>query len=511
MAIETLVEIPSLSPLDQYNQQLVQNVHPPEWVNPAPKPCYDMVVIGAGTAGLICAAGAAGLGATVALVEKSLMGGDCLNVGCVPSKALLRAARACHDVREAGSFGVRLRGSVEVDFAAVMERLRKLRADLSGHDSAQRFRDLGVDVFIGEGHFIDRRSIGVGSQVLRFSKAVIATGARAVDLPIPGLAKAGYLTNENVFCLTSRPARLAVIGGGPIGCELAQAFSRLGSQVFLLEQQRQLLPREDRDAAAIIEKSLVHDGVTINCCCHIKAVMVRDGRKYLALECPDSSGELCVDEILIGVGREPNVEGLNLEAAGVGYDKRGVQVDDCLRTSNRRIYAAGDICSPFKFTHAADAMARIVIQNALFLGRKRAGSQTIPWCTYTDPEVAHVGLYSADAEKLGLAVDTVSVPLEEVDRAVLDSETAGFLKVHVQKGSGRILGATLVARHAGDILSEITLAMQAKMPLGKLASVIHPYPTQAVVIKQAADAYIRRRLTPQVKKLLGLILKITRW
>ncbi|MDA8376345.1 MAG: mercuric reductase [Planctomycetia bacterium] len=511
MVTASLRAIPSLDPRDQYNQQLVQNVHPPQWVNPTPKPCYDLVVIGAGTAGLVCTAGAAGLGATVALVEKSLMGGDCLNVGCVPSKALIRAARACHDVRKAGVFGVRAQESVEVDFPAVMERLRKLRADLSLHDSAGRFRDLGVDVFLGEARFVNPRSIRVISHTLRFNKAVITTGARAVDLPIAGLSEIGYLTNENVFCLTERPARLAVIGGGPIGCELAQAFARLGSQVFLLEQQRQLLPREDRDAAAIVEKALVHDGVQINCCCNIKSVTARDNKKYLALEGPDCTSALCVDEILIGVGRAPNVEGLDLEAAGVEYDKRGVQVDDFLRTSNRRIYAAGDICSPYKFTHAADAMARIVIQNALFLGRKRASALTIPWCTYTDPEVAHVGLYPAEAEKRGISLDTLKVPLEEVDRAVLDSETAGFLKVHVESATGHILGATLVARHAGETISELTLAMQVKMTMGRLATIMHPYPTQAAVIRQAADVYNRRRLTPQVKKLLGLILKITRW
>ncbi|MCL5770343.1 MAG: mercuric reductase [Planctomycetes bacterium] len=511
MAAETLAEIPSLTPLDQHNRRLQENVHPPEWVNPAPKPQYDLIVIGAGTAGLVCAAGAAGLGARVALIEKSLMGGDCLNVGCVPSKALIRAARAAAEIREAGAFGVRLQGLVEVDFPAVMQRLRKLRADLSGHDSAQRFRGLGVDVFIGEGRFMDRRSIGIGPQVLRFSKAAIATGARAVDLPIPGLAEAGYLTNENIFCLTRRPARLAVIGGGPIGCELAQAFARLGTQVFLLEQQRQLLPREDRDAAAIVKKALVNDGIEINCCCNIKSIRARDNRKLLALDCPDAASELTVDEILIGVGRAPNVEGLNLEAAGVKYDKRGVQVDDFLRTTNGRIFAAGDICSPYKFTHAADAMARIVIHNALFLGRKRIRALMVPWCTYTDPEVAHVGRYPTEAEKRGIIFDTVMVPLEEVDRAVLDSETTGFLKVHVRKGSGQILGATLVARHAGEMISELTLAMQAGVSLGRIASVIHPYPTQAEIIKRAADQFNRRRLTPRVRKLLGLILSMNRW
>jgi pyruvate/2-oxoglutarate dehydrogenase complex dihydrolipoamide dehydrogenase (E3) component len=503
---------PALEPRDQYNLELAENVHPSDWQNPDPKPLYDLVVIGGGTAGLVSAAGAAGLGARVALIEKDLMGGDCLNVGCVPSKALIRAARAHAEARGGGEFGVVYHGRLDADFPAVMQRMRRLRAGISHHDSARRFRELGMDVFIGNGAFHDRGAISVGHHRLRFAKAVVATGARAVELPIPGLKEAGYVTNETVFSLTELPRHLAVIGAGPIGCELAQAFARFGSKVTLLEQGKQLLPREDREAAKVVEEALLRDGVVINAECKISAV-ARDGTgKVITLQGADAAKPLRVDEILIGVGRAPNVDGLNLEAAGVQFDRRtGVKVDDHLRTTNRRIFAAGDICFPYKFTHTADAMARIVIQNALFFGRKKASSLIIPWCTYTDPEIAHVGLYPAEAEARGIPVETIMVRLDEVDRAILDSQNDGFLKVHVQKKSGRILGATIVASHAGDMISELTVAISAGISLGKLGSVIHPYPTQAEVIKRAGDAFNRTRLTPFAKKILIMLLKVQRW
>lgn len=495
------------APDDVYNQTLLAQVHPADWVNPEPARCYNLVVIGAGTAGLVCAAGAAGLGAKVALVERAFLGGDCLNVGCVPSKALLRAARAVADVRDAREFGVEVPVGVRVNFPAVMERMRRLRASLSPHDSAARFRDLGVDVFLGEGRFVGAHRAEVAGKILPFRKAVIATGARAGIPFIPGLNEVGCLTNETVFSLTKLPRRLAVIGAGPIGCELAQAFARFGSEVSLLEVMPQIMPREDVDAAAIVQRALVRDGVHIRLNCKIGKVEKRGADKVLWL----GDRELAVDEILIGAGRVPNVEGLNLEAVDVLYDqKEGVKVDERLRTTNRCIYAAGDICTRFKFTHAADALARIVIQNALFLGRADATTLTIPWCTYTDPEVAHVGLSAHDAVETNRPVQTFTQDFREVDRAVLDGETEGLLKVHVRAGTDRILGATLVARHAGEMISEITLAMTARVGLHKLGKTIHPYPTQAEAIKKVADSYNRARLTPFVKRLFERWLKWNR-
>jgi pyruvate/2-oxoglutarate dehydrogenase complex dihydrolipoamide dehydrogenase (E3) component/uncharacterized membrane protein YdjX (TVP38/TMEM64 family) len=493
-----------VKPADAHNARLVSYVHPPDWQNPAPAPSYNLVVIGAGTAGLVTAAGAAGLGAKVALVEKSLLGGDCLNVGCVPSKAIIRSSRAIFDANEAGRFGVRVGARVQADFAEVMERMRKLRADLSPTDSAQRFTKLGVDVFLGEARFAGPDRVEVAGQTLRFKRAVITTGARAIAPPIPGLAEAGYLTNETVFNLTQRPPRLAVIGGGPIGCELAQAFQRLGSQVSLLHKNSHLLDREDMDAAAIVQQAFIREGITVLLNAKISRLERNGGAKIIWYEAQGNSQSLAVDEILIGTGRAPNVEGLNLEAVGVHYDQiKGVLVNDCLQTTNPRIYAAGDVCLARKFTHAADFTARLVIQNALFLGRKKLSALTLPWCTYTDPEVAHVGLYDHESRARGVEVDTYEREFKHVDRAVLDGEEDGFVKFHVKKGRDEILGATIVARHAGEMISEISVAMAARIGLGKLASVIHPYPTQAEALRQCGDAYNRTRLTPTVKKWMG--------
>ena len=501
----------AVQPMDEFNQVLISNVHPSDWVNPEPVDRYNLVVIGAGTAGLVTASGAAGLGAQVALVEKHLLGGDCLNVGCVPSKCLIRSARAYADVRDAGEFGVRAPRGTQVDFSAVMQRMRRLRSQISHHDSAQRFQSLGIDVWLGEGRFTGPDAVEVEGKQLRFQKAVLATGARAAAPPIPGLAEAGYLTNETVFSLTELPRRLAVIGAGPIGCELSQAFRRLGSEVSLLGTQAQILTREDRDAAQILQRSLLRDGVNLVLGCKIQKVERRNGEKVIRLECGEKCQDLPVDEILVGAGRAPNVQGLGLEAAGVDYDERkGIKVNDRLQTSNPKIYAAGDVCFPYKFTHTADALARIVIQNALFLGRKKASTLTIPWCTYTDPAIAHVGMYERDAQARGIEVETFVRPLKDVDRAIADGEEEGFVKVHVKRGADKILGATIVARHAGDMISEITLAMVGKIGLGTLANVIHPYPTQAEAIKQVADAYNRTRLTPRVKKILSGWLAWTR-
>jgi pyruvate/2-oxoglutarate dehydrogenase complex dihydrolipoamide dehydrogenase (E3) component len=498
-------------PLDAYNLALTENLHPTGWVNPTPADRYNMVVIGAGTAGLVTAAGAAILGAKVALVERELMGGDCLNFGCVPSKALIRSARAAASVRDAGRFGVEVPDGVRVNFPAVMERMRKLRAALSPTDSANRFRGLGVDVFIGDGRFVAPDCVEVGGQRLKFKKAAITTGARAASLPIPGLADAGYLTNETVFSLTELPRRIAVIGAGPIGCELAQTFARFGAQVTLLEVAPQILIREDRDAAERVERAIVRDGVEIITSCKISAVEMCGEEKIIATERDGIRREIACDQILIGVGRVPAVEGLNLEAAMIEYDKQnGVKVDDHLRTTNPLVYAGGDAASPYKFTHLADAHARIILRNALFFGRQRASQLTIPWCTFTDPEIAHVGLYEAEAKQRGIAVATYTQELAEVDRAVLDGETEGFVKVLVQEGSDRIVGATIVASHAGEMISELTTAIKAGVGLGSLGDVIHPYPTQADAIRRAAGLYTRTRLTPFVAGLMKRWFAFTR-
>jgi pyruvate/2-oxoglutarate dehydrogenase complex dihydrolipoamide dehydrogenase (E3) component len=390
-----------------------------------------------------------------------------------------------------------------------MARMRQIRAHISRDDSAKRYQhELGVDVFLGEGRFVARDAIEVAGAKLRFKKAVIATGARAVEPAIEGLAEAGFLTNENVFDLTERPRRLAVIGGGPIGCELAQAFQRLGAQVTLFNDTDHVLNREDPDAAAIVQESLRRDGVELVLGCRLQKVS-KDARcKRLHYTCEGGSeSALEVDEILVGAGRAPNVLGLGLEDVGVAFDERkGVEVDDFLRTTAPGILAVGDVCMGWKVTHAADAAAKIAVQNALFFGRRRLSSLVMPWCTYTDPEIAHVGLYARDAEARGIEIDTYKIPLAQVNRAVCDGEDEGFVKVHVKKGSDRILGATVVAAHAGEMISEITLAIVGKLGLGTLAQVIHPYPTQAEGLKAAANAYMRTKLTPTVARLFARFL-----
>ncbi|MGQ9588861.1 MAG: mercuric reductase [Planctomycetota bacterium] len=492
-----------IDPPDEYNRLLLENAHPPAWENPRSEGRYDLVVLGAGTAGLVTASGAAGLGARVALIEKRFLGGDCLHFGCVPSKALIRSSRAAADVRDAGRFGVRVPEGSRVDFPALMERMRELRARISPNDSAARFRGLGVDVFFGEAAFDGPDSVVVGGTRLRFKKAVIATGARPFAPSVPGLAEAGYLTNETVFSLTELPRRLAILGGGPIGSELSQAFARFGAEVILIEKGDRILLREDRAAARIVEDALRRSGVRIWTGCALLRVEGSAEGKRLFLEQDGKETEILADEILIGVGRKPNIEGLGLEAARVDVGRDGVKVNEYLQTTNRRIYAAGDVAFPYKFTHVADALARIAIQNALFFRTAKSSRLTIPWCTYTDPEIAHVGLYERDAEEKGIPTDTIRIELSDVDRAILDGEEEGFLKVLVRKGSDKILGATLVGRHAGEMISEVTLAMKAGAGLKALSGTIHPYPTQAEIFRKAGDAYNRTRLSPRLKKILS--------
>jgi len=505
-------------PEDEHNRELMGYLHPEGRTNPKPAERYDLVVIGAGPAGLVTAAGAARLGAKVALVERHLMGGDCLNVGCVPSKCLIASAKAAHDARNANDFGIRITGEVEVDFPAVMERMRRLRASIAHHDSVARYTELGVDVFLDPAQFKDEASVDVGGATLPFRKAVIATGTRPFIPPIEGLDRIDYLTNETVFSLTELPRRLAVLGAGPIGCELAQAFRRFGAAVTLIHKGAHILEREDADAAEVVQQAFLREGLDL--CLDATTTRVEKAGSGVRIHLKSSTGEKTVDAdaLLVSTGRVPNVEGLELEKAGVKYDtRRGVEVDDRLRTANPDILAAGDICSRYKFTHAADAMARMAIQNALFMARKRVSDLTIPWCTYTDPEIGHVGKYPHELEESGVAFRTFTVPFADVDRAVADSEPEGFVKVHVEeKGNGilgatvvnrhagnGILGATVVNRHAGDMIGEFAVAMAGKVGLGTVAGAIHPYPTQAEAIKKAGDAYSRTRLTPFVAGLLG--------
>jgi pyruvate/2-oxoglutarate dehydrogenase complex dihydrolipoamide dehydrogenase (E3) component len=366
-----------------------------------------------------------------------------------------------------------------------------------------------VDVFLGQGRFASSDTIEVEGQNLLFKKAVIATGARAAVPPIPGLDQVKSLTNETIFSLTELPKRLGIIGAGPIGCELAQAFRNLGSEVFLIETEHGILPKEDREAAAVVEAALKRDGVALYCCGRELQLVAEGERIRLTVESHGTKHAEVVDQLLIATGRAPNVEHMGLEIVGVEFDvKTGIVVNDKLQTTNCRIYAAGDCCAKYKFTHAADFMARIVIANALFFGRSKQSALTIPWCTYTSPELAHVGLTEEEAKEQGIAIDTYVQPFTQVDRAILDGETEGFVKVHTKKGKDKILGATIIAPHAGDMMGEISLAMTNGLGLKQIAKAIHPYPTQAEAIRKLGDQYNKTRLTPFVK---GLLRKWLAW
>jgi len=470
---------------------------------------YNVVVVGAGTAGLVTAAGTAGLGGRVALIERNLMGGDCLNFGCVPSKALISSARLIQQIRQAEKWGLD-RQSPQFVFEKVFERMRARRAKIAPNDSQERFESLGVDVFRGEARFVSPHEVEVNGQKLHAENFVIATGSRAAIPKMKGIDAVPYFTNETIFDeLKEKPESLIVLGGGPIGCELAQTFQRLGVQVTIIQRGDQLLPREDRDVAEFLEHRLINEGVRMIKNADAHSVATTDAGE-LALQLLDREPErlaertLFADALLLAIGRTPNLQSLDLKSAGVEVSEGGLRVNDYLQTSRRHIYAVGDVIGPFLFTHMADAHARVVVRNILapfqFL-RQKMDYSVVPWCTYVDPEVAHVGLGEKEAQQKNIDYDLFVVPLEDVDRAVVESEEAGFAKILTAKGSDRILGATIVAPHAGDLLHEFVLAMKAGIGLGKIASTIHAYPTFAELARKAGEKYNRTRLTQRTKKI----------
>ncbi len=472
----------------------------------------NMVVIGAGSGGLVAAYIAAAVKARVTVVEKHRMGGDCLNTGCVPSKALIRSAKFLAQVQRSRDYGIRS-ASAEFDFAEVMERVQAVIRRIEPHDSVERFTGLGVDVLQGEARITSPWTVQVGDSEISTRNIVIASGGRPAVPPIAGIEDSGYLTSDTLWELRQLPRRLVVLGGGPIGCELAQCFARFGSEVSIVARRAQLLPREDADAAALVEERFAAEGIrlftgTEALACHGGG----DGQPG-TLRCRrgDEQIELPFDQLLVATGRQPNTEGLGLEALGIACDADGtLHTDDFLRAGYPNIYAVGDVAGPYQFTHTASHQAWFAAVNALFGDFKlfRADYSVIPWATFCEPEVARVGLNEREAKERGIACEVTRYPLDDLDRAIADGEAHGFVKVLTEPGKDRILGATIVGEHAGDLIAEYVTAMRHKLGMNKILGTIHIYPTLAEANKFAAGEW-KKAHAPQ--GLLGWLAKYHRW
>jgi pyruvate/2-oxoglutarate dehydrogenase complex dihydrolipoamide dehydrogenase (E3) component len=479
---------------------------------------YNLVVIGAGSGGLVVAAGGSGLGARVALVEKHAlpftpeggtpvraMGGDCLQYGCVPSKVLLRAAKAAHAAREAGRFAIRgVSDPGPQDLGAVMDYVQGAQARIAPADSVERFEGLGVDVLLGMGKLKSAHEVEVNGTTVWGRHIVVATGSRAKIPPIPGLEETGYLTNESVWRARTLPGSLLVMGGGPIGAELGQAFARLGSNVTIVSSSPHICPKEDADVAAVLVRQLKAEGVTIHDDASATKVAKQGGRKVVTMK-PKSGPEfeVAADEILVATGRRPNIEGLNLEGAGVKFSKRGIDIDAKCRTNVSSVWAIGDVAGPFLFTHWAGYQAGVVLRNTLSpVALASCDVSNMPWITYTDPEIAHVGLSEEEANRKGIPHRIFRASFEHNDRAICDGTSGNnFAKVLVDP-KGRILGAAIVHPHAGDLLGEIVLAKKNGLALSALGSVIRAYPSLSEIHGAVAREYLKTSLTPGRKKIL---------
>ncbi|MFQ5793215.1 MAG: dihydrolipoyl dehydrogenase family protein [Acidobacteriota bacterium] len=460
---------------------------------------YNVVVIGAGTAGLVTAAATAGLGGRVALIESHKMGGDCLNYGCVPSKALISSAKLIQHIRRSQHYGLKAMNP-QFRVEDVFERMRQRRAVIEPHDSRERFEGLGVDVFMGKARFVSPREVELGGTRLRSANFVIATGTKPLIPPVSGLGQVPFYTNETIFDeMPSAPQSILILGGGPIGCEFAQVMARLGVRVTLVELLPRLLPRDDADAGALIEKRLSEEAIQVLTGAKATRFEQKDRAIVTTVETDDGPRKLQTEAVLVATGRKPNMEGLGLEAAGVKYNQKGVKTDATLATSQPHIFACGDIAGPYQFTHTADYQARIVVRNILLPWMKAKADYTwVPWVTYTDPEVAQVGQTEEEAKKRGVPYSVFRFDWKELDRAITDSEEVGFIKVLTRRGKDKILGATVVGVHAGDVLHELVVAGKHGIGLSQLSSTIHAYPTLSQCVQRVGDLYQKTRITPRV-------------
>jgi pyruvate/2-oxoglutarate dehydrogenase complex dihydrolipoamide dehydrogenase (E3) component len=470
----------------------LRRVRPDLWRNPVPRDVYDFAILGAGPAGLVAAESAVRLGFTVALIERNRIGGNSLNVGTVPSKSIIKSAHVYAALREAEAFGAPMPSEAPLDFEKVMERMRRIRTRISEHHSVDKLTELGIDIFFGTARFETADTLVTEHAQLRFKKALVATGARPRPSNITGLDDVGYRTSATIFETNELPKRLAVIGGGPLGCEIAQAFCRLGSHVTIVQNDPKFLPREERDAAEILSRSMARDGVIIRLNTTIVGAHASNGSRVLETMNNDIKSDIEADEILLSIGRIPNVEELGLETAGIAFDhKQGLKTDDFLRTTNSNVYAAGDVCMALKFTNAAQATGRMAMRNALSSGQERKSQLTIPWCTYCDPEIAHIGMHVWEARQQSIPIKSFTVMMHDVDRAITDGLHSGFLKIHVAEGTDRILGATIVSSRASELINEMSVIMSAGIGMKDLATVLHTYPAESGAIMLAALAYAR--------------------
>lgn len=452
---------------------------------------YDLLVIGAGPAGLRAAELAARLGASVALFEPQRLGGTSLNTGSIPSKALIRSASLFAGIRETTLLQKPDGRELPIaDFRKITARLRQIEERIGGYHSLERLQRLGIDVYREAARFTDPQTLATHSARFHIRKALIATGARSLPAAIPGLKEGMYVTSESIFALERLPERLAVIGGGPLGCELAQAFCRLGSEVTIIQDEAKFLPMEERDAAQVLAQSMALDGVRIFL--NTRVIAARTDGAATALETKNyrTRNWVSADQVLLSIGREPNTGSLDLAAAGIacGSDK-AIVVDQYLRTTNPRVYAAGDVCMPHKYTHVAQSTGQMAALNALKHARHRHTNLTIPWCTYCVPEVAHVGLQVWQARERSIRTKTYTIMMQDVDRAITDQQDTGFVKLHVAEGTDRILGATIVASRASEMINEVCVAMHTGIGLRALAQVLHTFPSQSAAIRLAAISF----------------------
>ncbi len=470
---------------------LRRRVHPDGRQNPQPRDIYDLAIIGGGPAGLEAAQHARRLGITVALVERHELGGLSLRAGSIPSKTLIHSARLCAEMRALRDFGVSSPAEPKLDFLALKRRMLRVRARMATYHSIARLQQDGVEVFFGDARFRDPNTLALGTTVLKFKKAIVATGARAKPPSFSGLDEVGYRTSADIFDLAELPARLVVIGGGPLGCELAQAFCRLGSEVTIIQNDPKFLPREERDAAELLSESMARDGVQIMLNTTVFGAHLESGTRFVDAKDYIRSVSVPADEILLSIGRIPNVESLDLENAGIECDEHGLRVDDFLQTTNQNIYGAGDVCMRAQFTNVAWASARIAVSNALEDKQLRRSELVIPWCTFCDPEIAHVGMQVWGARTNSVPVKTYTVMMQDVARAITDGQDGGFVKLHVRLGTDEIIGATIVATRASELINELAVIMSARIGMRDLARVVHTYPTQSEAIRLAAIAYER--------------------